>query len=224
MPDSLKCPIVSVVFPFGTDTSLTATGLCSVFMQKFTDFELLVVVDGPVNEPILTSHTEQGSQYRVIRAQTKNMLPCARNAALREARGNFITYLDPGDEYYLDYLSLVAQFHDKADILVFGYDLLQKDVPGSDRVHSLNPSTMKDDFFVKNIAPPLGIAHRRDLFGRVGGFNELLNRDDDWDLWKRFARAGAEFAFLPYKSGRQHGQALVVERALTTDEAGRRSP
>ena len=42
------------------------------------------------------------------------------------------------------------------------------------------------------VMPPalLGLAHRREWWERLGGFNELLWRDEAWDFWKRLARAG----------------------------------
>ena len=50
---------------------------------------------------------------------------------------------------------------------------------------------------------PLGVAHRRELWQKVGGFNEAWCEEDS-DLWRRMARAGAKFAFLPLESGRYH--------------------
>ena len=43
----------------------------------------------------------------------------------------------------------------------------------------------------------------RALWRKVGGFNEAWC-EEDTDLWRRMLRAGAEFDFLPLKSGRCH--------------------
>ncbi len=62
--------------------------------------------------------------------------------------------------------------------------------------------------FLSPIATPLGVAHRRALIvERLGGFNELLWTNEDADLWRRFAQAGAEFKFIPQQSGRHHVRA-----------------
>jgi glycosyltransferase involved in cell wall biosynthesis len=60
------------------------------------------------------------------------------------------------------------------------------------------------DLFAVNISVPLGVAHRRALIEKVGGFNELHWHEEDADLWRRLARAGAKIVFLPAKSGRYH--------------------
>ena len=54
----------------------------------------------------------------------------AWNTALG-AHGANVTYLDDEDEYHPDYLAHVAQFRDKGDVLVFGYDTYRSGaVPG----------------------------------------------------------------------------------------------
>jgi glycosyltransferase involved in cell wall biosynthesis len=67
-----------------------------------------------------------------------------------------------------------------------------------------DPAPHAAEFFLKNLSVPLGVAHRRSLIDRVGGFDPLCWQAEDWDLWKRFARAGAEIVYVPAKSGVYH--------------------
>jgi glycosyltransferase involved in cell wall biosynthesis len=67
-----------------------------------------------------------------------------------------------------------------------------------------HPEEHSHRMFATNIVVPLGIAHRREWIDKLGGFNELVNPDEDWDFVRRLARAGARFAFFPLKSGRYH--------------------
>jgi FkbM family methyltransferase len=75
-------------------------------------------------------------------------------------------------------------------------------------VTAYDPAARYRAMFAETIAVPLGVAHRRDLLDRVGRFDESLGRyrgqDEDGDLWRRFARAGARFVFVPAKSGLYH--------------------
>jgi glycosyltransferase involved in cell wall biosynthesis len=88
-------------------------------------------------------------------------------------------------------------------VLVFGNDISYTDGPVNGRPTSWAPSAVMNDFFVADIVPPIGLAHRRELLETTGMFNELCV-DDTWDLWKRMARSGAEFGVLPLKSGCIH--------------------
>jgi glycosyltransferase involved in cell wall biosynthesis/GT2 family glycosyltransferase len=83
---------------------------------------------------------------------------------------------------------------------------------GTERVETWDPTPLRHNLFAVSPAVPLGIAHCRSLLEKVGGFNELLWHEEDWDFWKRLARAGAEFSFLPLKSGRYHVRADSLSR------------
>ncbi len=48
------------------------------------------------------------------------------------------------------------------------------------------------------------MSHRRSLLDRAGRFNEMVWLQEDFDLWKRMARAGAKFSFVSGKSGIYH--------------------
>ena len=52
------------------------------------------------------------------------------------------------------------------------------------------PAPFREILFATNLATPLGVAHRRDLALRVGGFDEELWVLEDWDLWRRMGREG----------------------------------
>ena len=77
--------------------------------------------------------------------------------------------------------------------------------PGPTLLRTWQPAELYPRLFERNLATPLGVAHRRSLLERVGLFQESLpGVEEDWDLWKRFAAAGASFLFVPRKSGRYH--------------------
>ena len=83
---------------------------------------------------------------------------------------------------------------------------------GTARVRTWQPEANRRHMFEVNIVTPLGLAHRREWFDKVGGFNELVSHDTDTDFVRRLARAGAEFAFFPLKSGRYHIRSGSVSR------------
>jgi len=178
----------------------------SVRAQAFDNWELICVDDCSTDgtTDALTQWAAEEPRIRVVR-QAENMGHSAgRNAGLRAARGEFVTYLDHDDEYYPDYLAHVARLSARGDVLVFAYDIEQPDLRGRPVVTEWDPAAVRGDLFARNISTPLGVAHRRALIADAGGFEEVQWLADDWDLWKRFARLGVEFLFVPHKSGRYH--------------------
>ena len=155
----------------------------------------------------------------ILSAGRPRMAESARSASTRTAASAqpgtwrsktpvapLVCYLDRDDEYFPDYLESVMRHRDKGDVLLFGYDFVYEDGAAGSRPLNWDPGRVRQFLFVQPIVTPLGVAHRRELWRKVGGFDELLSRDEDWDFWKRMAR-GAEFAFLPLQSGRYHVRA-----------------
>jgi glycosyltransferase involved in cell wall biosynthesis len=240
-------PFISIVMPVHDGMATLERAIGSVIAQTFVEWELLAVDDASTDgsRELLQSWAVKDARVKPIHQQETGGPSAARNVALKNARGEFITYLDSDDEYYADYLEQVARRQGKGDVLVFGYDFVQDDIlslaeeqtaymqdqalntgcsqistlqtksvslPTKGQVSPWNPTRVWRNFFVKNVVTVLGVAHRLSLLERVGGFNEMLWLEEDWDLWKRFARAGAKFAFLPRKSGRYHVHAGSLSR------------
>ncbi len=148
----------------------------------------------------LLASASKDVRIRPLRTKTNLGPSAARNLGLRSARGQYVAYLDCDDEYYPEVLEKAAALIGKADVLVFGYDYIVEGETPPKR-YSWDPVPHRGEFFAANLSTPLGIVHRRDLGTMVGGFDESLWCLEDWEFWKRLARAGAEFLFVSHRSG-----------------------
>ncbi len=98
-------------------------------------------------------------------------------------------------------------------MLLFRYDLVEERPghPDLGKTATHDPASRFHALATETIAVPLGVAHRRALLARAGYFDESLGRfrgqDEDGDLWRRFAAAGATFAAVPEASGLYHVRA-----------------
>lgn len=178
----------------------------SVVRQTFPGWELLAVDDCSTDGTwdALNRWAEGDLRVGPLRTPENGGPGAARNIGLEHARGERIAYLDCDDEYYADYLQAVARLHQLADVLVFGYDVVYRDGEPDCRVEGWDPVPERGKLFRVNIVTPLGVSHRREWVQRIGGFDERLWRETDWDYWKRLARARARFKYMPQKSGRYH--------------------
>ena len=202
-------PVISVIMPVFNGAKTLERALGSLRVQSFRQWELLAVDDGSADDSfeLLTRAAAAEPRIRPFRLDRNRGPAAARNHGLVQARGEWITYLDCDDEYDAQYLQEVAAWGGNAEVLVFGYDLLQESAEGRapTLLRTWQPAELYARLFERNLATPLGVAHRRSLLERVGLFQELLpGVEEDWDLWKRFAAAGASFLFVPRKSGRYH--------------------
>ncbi len=202
--------LVSVIIPVGAKgIAAIERSIRSLQCQSHAGWELLAVDYASPDGRNECLEAWIGRDPRIhLGIIDRNRCPAAaRNAALRRARGEFIAYLDPGDEYYPNHLAEVVAAGQESDVLLFAFDISYENGPADGRATAWEPGRAIDRLFAENIAAPLGVAHRRSILERVGGFNELLWRGEDWDFWKRLARAGLRFRVLPSKSGRHSAAA-----------------
>jgi glycosyltransferase involved in cell wall biosynthesis len=97
-PPNQNAPLVSVVIPTYRRPVAVRRAIDSILAQTFTDFEIIVVHDGPDEA---TGEALRGIDPRVHYHQlTVNSGPAAaRNRGVSEARGQWIGFLDDDDEW-----------------------------------------------------------------------------------------------------------------------------
>jgi len=211
-------PAISVVMPVFNALAYLNRSLASLRAQSFLDWELIAVDDASTDASceLLVKNAARDPRIRPFRLPENRGPSAARNHALAQARGEWITYLDADDEYFPDYLGHVYAQRDLAEVLLSPYDL-RDDRPKSPtfgQTRTSDPGRMKERLADKslNISAGLGVAHRRALLDRSGLFNEALRYEEDWDLWRRFVDAGASFAFSSHRSGLYHHRPDGVSR------------
>lgn len=210
--------------PVFNGAGLLDRAIDSLCRQTFPQWELLAVDDASTDDSHerLLRWSGRDPRIKVFRLSENRGPSAARNEGLRHCAGALIAYLDHDDEYYRGYLEQVDRLGDRADVFVFGYDRVRDDEACRSRIRTWVPVVHHKHLFSRNIATPLGVAHRRELLDRVGGFDERLRHQQDWDLWKRFARAGARFLYPPARSGLYHVRSDSLSREREHLPDGRR--
>ncbi len=188
-------PRVSVVIPTYNRVALIRDALESVFAQTYRDFEVVVVDDGSTDNTrdVLSAY---GEQICVV-SQTNQGEASARNAGIREARGDFVAFLNSDDLWISTKLERQMSLLDANPDLVWAYsdaESFDGDTGRSLYLFSqlvrLNQGKVLSHLFINNfIASPTPII-RRDVFSQVGDFWHSP-KGTDWDMWLRIARLHA---------------------------------
>jgi len=197
---------VSVVVPTFNRAHYLPEALQSALEQTLPVFEIIVVDDGSTDGTagLMKSY---GDKIRYL--VQKNQGPsAARNHALREARGNWIAFLDSDDLWVPEKNLVQTEFirrHPALDF-VFG-DLANFDERRCDQtpeildraVHQYLQANAADlkDFFRQllfcNPVPTSSALFRADCIRRIGFLDETMRYCEDYDYWLRLApqaRAG----------------------------------
>ncbi|MDW8322990.1 MAG: glycosyltransferase [Burkholderiales bacterium] len=192
----MRKPLVSVVIPAYNAAWCVGKAIDSVLAQDFRDFELIVVDDGSTDQTpeILAVY---GEAIRVIR-KPNGGLSSARNAGIAAARGEYIAFLDADDWWLPAKLSKQLAYMQAQPELGFTSTAARvEDTQG--RVLNLWGCARWQGPFLSHLyganADVAGsgsaVLARRELFARVGGFDEGLRSLEDIDMWMRLAAVSA---------------------------------
>jgi glycosyltransferase involved in cell wall biosynthesis len=183
--------LVSVVMAVRNREATIAKAVRSVLSQIYTDWELLIVDDGSTDGTRERIGKFAGDPRIRLFEQAPAGVSAARNRALREARGEIVTYLDSDNEWAPRYLADVVEAlrtHPDRQSL-YAAQLVEEDDTGFCwlRYEPFDHRRLLEENYVDlNV-----FAHRRRILDRVGGFDDGLRRLVDWDFIERSVRDGA---------------------------------
>jgi glycosyltransferase involved in cell wall biosynthesis len=207
-------PLVSVIVPTYNRWPLVSEAVESVLAQGFKDFELIVVNDGSTDE---TAHelASFGTRLRLV-AQPRRGVAAARNIGVADAKGRYIAFLDSDDLWRPDKLAVQTAYmrqNPRFEICQTEEIWLRSGVRVNHKKKHQKPS---GDIFRQSLdlclVSPSAVMMTKDLFERLGGFDETLPVCEDYDLWLRIA-VEHEVGLIP--------MALVVKRGGHADQLSR---
>lgn len=196
-PSGEQQPLVSVVLPTYNRASVIERAVRSVLQQTYPSLELIVVDDGSTDGTAAVLSRFPDPRLRYLRLATNQGAAAARNAGIRQARGEFLAFQDSDDEWLPQKLERqlpALRRLPRRVALVYGPTLwVQGD--GSRRLLPPPVFTPDDpDTFDRALA--LGVAciylhaclFRTAAVRQVGAFDEGLPALEDTDLLIRLAR------------------------------------
>ena len=121
--------MISIIVPVYKVEKYINKCVDSILQQTYKDFELILVDDGSPDRcpEICDSYAKMDIRVRVIHKENGG-LSDVRNTGIREAKGEFVTYVDSDDYIAVDYLETLMELVSKynADIAVTGIQVLNE--------------------------------------------------------------------------------------------------
>ncbi len=209
-------PLVSIIVPCYKQAQYLPDALQSVLTQTHTNWECIIVNDGSTDntESVATEWVTKDNRFKYIK-QENTGLSSARNTGLRVAMGEYIQLLDADDilekNKLADQLDYLINCNTKIDIVVSGYRYFQdSDISRELQIFgpfnilpevAINKEDRKDlvKLFARTnpmvISAPL---YNKNVFERIGTFDESLSGNEDWDFHFRCAAKGIIFQHIGY--------------------------
>jgi glycosyltransferase involved in cell wall biosynthesis len=185
---------VSVVVCTHDDAPFLVEALSSVGRCTDGRVEVLVCDDGTTDpEHLLVLDRLEAAGYYIVR-QANAGLPAARNRLIASARGTYVLPLDADNR-------LLPGFIERA-LVAFAADPRLGVVHGDRRfIGGRTGEEVVPEFRLERAVRVNEIDAcamvRRDAWVEAGGYDELLDCGEDWELWLHLAELGWRFRHLP---------------------------
>jgi glycosyltransferase involved in cell wall biosynthesis len=181
---------VSVVIPTRNRPDMLGAAIDSVLAQTFTDYEIVVVINGPDNPATpKTAEIAIATGCRVVRIE-QDGIAVALNAGIAAAQGEWIAFLDDDDLWEPNRLEAELEVADAAAADLVFCNIVKFDAARSVAEPPLRPPPgmpVAEAMTLKNYGGGCSPAMaKRAAILDVGGFDATLN-SPDWDLWMRLA-------------------------------------
>jgi len=193
-------PLVSVILPAYNSEKFIGRSLGSALAQSYRRLEVVVIDDGSTDRTRELVEEFADPRIRYLWQANAGQGP-ARNRGMRQCTGDYITFLDADDCYLPTKVEREVEFLERHSHYRVAYcgvrffysgqaDRLLK-VKSKGRSGNILPELMRDSFINPN-----AVMLAREVWERVGGFNETRYFPEEWELYLRIALAGYEFGFI----------------------------
>lgn len=183
--------MISVIIPLYNKEHIIEKCLRSVLSQDYDNFEVVIVNDGSTDRSAEIVKGIDDSRVRLIE-QVNGGPSKARNTGVRNAKGEWVVFLDADDEFMYGALSVFGDLIEKyisADFLTCSYYV--RTAGGTMIPHEMHDEDVKNNFkasYLHRFHTRTGIAVYRKELVLKNLFDEHLRRFEDFDVWYRMYR------------------------------------
>jgi len=207
----MKNYFVSLVIPCRNEKNYIGKFLDSLILQSWPKDQMeIVIADGMSEDGTREIIKEYQAKYPYIKLldNPQKYTPFALNIAIKASRGDVIVRLDSHAKYDVDYIAKCAKclIQYKADNV--GGNM--KTIPAKNTLAAKSIALcmsrglgVGNSYFRKGSDKPMevdtvfGGCYRREIFDKIGFFNENLKRSQDLELNLRLKRAGGKIILVP---------------------------
>lgn len=189
-------PKVSVVIPIYNieDIDWFKTCIDSIENQTFKDFEVIIVNDGSTQDDVLSYlvQLEKKPNYKIINLKNNLGVGLALNIGVVLSKSEYIIRMDADDIMVQDRIEKQYNFMEKnktVDVMGGSVVFLKKDknnqwVKTNKITHpqKITKDIAKNSFWYLNHPT---VIFKKSSFLSVGGYKDLKNLPEDYDLWTR---------------------------------------
>ena len=198
-------PFVSVIMNCFNCATYLRESLDSVLAQTFSDWELVFWDNQSSDDSASIFNSYSDDRFHYYLASENTTLGHARNLAVKQARGEWIAFLDCDDLWAAEKLEKQINVikEEESDLgLVYGHMRILLDQANADtnwgrgistharyrNLQQLPEGNVFSELLKENFIPLLSAVVRRLAYWQVGGIDPTLKQAEDYDLFLKISK------------------------------------
>lgn len=179
-------PKVSIILPVYNHAQTIGRTLQSIINQTWQNYEIILVDDGSTDG--LAQATQPWRDRLTLIAQPNQGAPVARNSGARQAKGEFLLFIDADTWLHPDMVTTMVQTIATHPSVAYTYSRFRFGPKGF-RLHEFSVAKLRQQNYIHTSS----LIRTKDF----PGFDPDLRRFQDWDLWLTMADQGKLGLFIP---------------------------
>jgi len=194
--------LVSVIIPVYNREKLIKSCIDSVIQQSYENLEIIIVNDGSDDGTEIEIMKYNDNRIKYYYQKNSGKPAAARNLGLRNARGEYIAFLDSDDIWNPNKIERQLSFFTNnillltSEIFYFNNAISNKQKRMSLDIPVIYCITI-DKLIKNNLIATSSVIMRKSLLSLIGYFNETIEGiGEDWDYWLRVLQYKRDSVYL----------------------------
>lgn len=202
---------VSVILPCRNEARAIGSCLQSIVESEYPKDHLeLIVVDGRSEDGTREIVDEFSKQFPWIRLldNARGITPAAMNVGIRSSKGNIVIRMDAHTVYPRDYIPKLIEWSERSKADNVGGICITQPANPTSRAQAIavalsHPWGVGNSHFRIGVSAPKWVdtvpfgCYRREVFDKIGLFDERLIRNQDDELNHRLIKSGGRILLVP---------------------------
>ncbi len=192
-------PTYSVIIPMYNSELYISSTITSVLKQTFKNFELLIINDGSTDNSTEIVNQFNDTRIKLI-TKANGGVSSARNRGIKEAKGEYIAFLDSDDYWHPNHLEFASKYLSINNNIVW-YTSSQKNVNQITlkKEITLNNKFQYLNFFAGGIQfiSSSNVIIKRNIVVKADGFPENIKYGEDTVFWYKIGLMASKLGYSP---------------------------
>ncbi|MCD8503278.1 MAG: glycosyltransferase [Bacillaceae bacterium] len=208
--------LVSIITPAFNSARFIAEAIESVIAQTYSNWEMIIVDDCSTDQTVETvkKYVEKDSRIKLVQLANNSGPAVARNTAMKQAKGQYLAFLDSDDQWLPEKLGKQLTFMQDNDIAFSFTKYMSIDEVGEEvgSVEEIPEQTSYHQLLKGNMIGCLTVMLDVTKVGSIEMVN--IRTRQDYVLWLQLAKRG----FVPYGLQEVLAKYRVVENSVSSNK------